>query len=47
MLVLYLWTYLSSVVGHAIFLDRPATALWGGIVMGLVALPLGVRLART
>lgn len=46
MLVLYLWTYVSCVVGHAAFLDLRASALWGGLGMGLVALPLAVRLAR-
>jgi uncharacterized membrane protein len=45
-LALYLWTYVSSVVAHMIFLDLPASAFWGGIGMGVVALPLAVRLAR-
>jgi putative membrane protein len=46
MLALYLWTYASSVLAHAVFLDLPWSALWGGIGMGLVAIPLGVRVAR-
>jgi len=44
-LVLYLWTYASSVLAHAVFLDLPRSALIGGLGMGLVALPLAFRLA--
>jgi putative membrane protein len=44
MYALYLWTYASSVLAHAVFLDLPASAAWGGAAMGLVAVPLGVRL---
>ncbi|GAA1037665.1 carotenoid biosynthesis protein [Virgisporangium ochraceum] len=43
---LYLWTYCSSVLAHAVFLGLPWSALWGGLGMGLVAVPLGVRLWR-
>jgi uncharacterized membrane protein len=46
MLALYLWTYYSSVLAHAVFLRLPASALWGGVGMGLVAVPLTVRLVR-
>jgi len=46
MLALYLWTYVSSVLAHAVFLDLPASALWGGIGMGAVALPLTFTLVR-
>lgn len=42
---LYLWTYASSVLAHAAFFGLPASALWGGLGMGLVALPL-VRTLR-
>lgn len=45
-LAVYLWTYFSSVLAHAVFFGRPPVALVGGIVMGLVALPLVVRLLR-
>jgi carotene biosynthesis associated membrane protein len=44
MLVLYLWTYYSSVLSHAVFLDLPGSAAWGGIAMGAVAVPLTVVL---
>jgi uncharacterized membrane protein len=44
MLALYLWTYASSVVAHALFLGLSGAAAWGAVVMGLVAVPLGVRL---
>lgn len=46
MLALYLWIYASSVLAHAVFLGLPASAVWGGIGMGLVAVPLAIRLAR-
>lgn len=46
MLALYLWTYASSIVAHAVFLRLPASAAWGALGMGLVAVPLAVRLAR-
>jgi uncharacterized membrane protein len=44
MLALYLWTYYSSVLAHAIFLGLPASAGWGALGMGVVAVPLTVRL---
>ena len=37
--LLYLWTYVSSVVGNAVFFHRPWVATYGGIAMGLVAIP--------
>jgi uncharacterized membrane protein len=43
---LYLWTYASSVLAHAAFLGLPASALWGGLGMGLVAVPLALSLRR-
>ena len=45
MIVLWFWTYASSVLAHAVFLDLPASAAWGGVVMGAVVIPLAVRLA--
>ncbi len=44
---LYLWTYCSSVLAHAVFLDLPWSALWGGLAMGPVAVALGVRTWRS
>jgi uncharacterized membrane protein len=41
---LYLWTYASSVLAHAVFLDLPGSALRGAVGMGVVAIPLAVRL---
>jgi putative membrane protein len=41
---LYLWTYVSSVLAHAVFLGLPWSALWGGLAMGVVAVPLAVSL---
>jgi uncharacterized membrane protein len=46
MLVLYLWTYASSVLAHAVFLGLPASAAWGALGMGVVAVPLAVTLGR-
>jgi putative membrane protein len=43
MLALWWWTYASSVLAHAVFLGLPASALWGGVLMGAVVLPLAVR----
>lgn len=39
-LALYLWTWASSVLALAAFLDLGAAALWGGVGMGLVAVAL-------
>lgn len=44
MLALYLWTYGSSVLAHAVFLGLPASAGWGAAVMALTAVPLAVTL---
>ncbi|MDG4796520.1 carotenoid biosynthesis protein [Micromonospora sp. WMMD1082] len=46
MYALYLWTYGSSVLAHAVFLDLPASALWGAAGMAVVAVPLAVTLLR-
>jgi putative membrane protein len=43
---LFLWTYGSSVLANAAFFGRPATALVGGIGMGLVAVPYALALRR-
>jgi carotene biosynthesis associated membrane protein len=43
-LALWLWTYASSVLAHAVFLGLPASAAWGGVLMGAVVLPLVPRL---
>jgi putative membrane protein len=46
MYTLYLWTYLSSVLAHAVFFGLPASAFWGALAMGPVAIPLAVSLWR-
>ena len=43
---LYLWTYASSVLAHAAFFGLPASALWGGLAMGVIVVPLLVTLRR-
>jgi uncharacterized membrane protein len=45
-LTLWFWTYASSVLAHAVFLGLPWSALWGGLGLGSVVLPLAVRLRR-
>jgi len=45
-LALWFWTYASSVLAHAVFLDLPASAAWGGVVMGLAVIPLAIQLTR-
>lgn len=37
--LLYGWTWIGGIVANAVFLGRPWVALWGGIAMGLVAVP--------
>jgi putative membrane protein len=44
---LYLWTYYSSTLAHAVFLGLPTSAVAGMLGMGLVAVPLTVTLGRT
>ncbi|GIF76799.1 carotenoid biosynthesis protein [Asanoa siamensis] len=46
MYALYLWTYFSSILAHAAFLGLPASAAWGALAMGLVALPLAASLVH-
>lgn len=46
-LVLYLWTYASSVLAHAVFFDLAASALAGGIGMGAVVALLIARERRS
>jgi uncharacterized membrane protein len=45
MYALYLWTWLSGILAHAVFLGLPASAVTGGVGMGLVAIPLALRMA--
>jgi uncharacterized membrane protein len=35
---LFLWTYASEVMGHAVFFGRPGVALVGGVAMGAVVM---------
>jgi putative membrane protein len=42
--LLLLWTYVSNIVLNAVFLHRPGVAVWGGVVMGLVAIPYAYAL---
>ncbi|MFC0003316.1 carotenoid biosynthesis protein [Micromonospora siamensis] len=46
MFALYLWTYFSSILAHAVFLRLPASAVWGALGMAVTAVPLAVALGR-
>ena len=46
MYALWIWTWASSVLAHAVFLGLPASAVWGGVLMGAAVLPLVVTLRR-
>jgi len=45
-LALWVWTFLSSTMAAAVFFGRPSVALVGGLLMGLVGVPLLVVLRR-
>ena len=45
-LAFYVWTWASSVLALAAFLALPAAALWGGLAMGVVAVPLARTVLR-
>ena len=40
---LYLWVYASSILAHVVFFGLPGSALVGGVLMGLVAVPFAVN----
>jgi putative membrane protein len=46
-LAFYLWTWASSTLALAAFLDLAAAATWGFVAMGTVALPLARSLSRS
>jgi len=46
MYALYLWTYYSSVLAHAVFLGLPTSAVAGALGMGVLALPLTAAVLR-
>lgn len=45
-LTVFLWTYGSSVLANLAFFGRPPVALVGGVIMGVVAIPLAIDLRR-
>ncbi len=47
MIALYLWTYASSVLAGIAFLDLRGAAAWVAVGMGMVAVPLAVKVLRT
>jgi putative membrane protein len=46
LLGLYVWLYVGWIVALAVFLGLAAAAAWGALGMGLVAVPVAVRLTR-
>ncbi|MFQ6326274.1 carotenoid biosynthesis protein [Nocardia sp. CWNU-33] len=45
--VVFLWTWLGSALAHAVFLGLPTSACYGGIGLGILGVPLVVRLRRS
>ena len=45
-ITVYLWTYVTSVVANLFFWGRPPVAVVGGLIMGLIAVPLAISLIR-
>lgn len=43
----FLWTWLGSTLAHAVFLDLPVSACYGGSVLALLGVPLLIHLGRT
>lgn len=43
MIALWVWTYVSSVLAHAVFLGLPGSACWGAALMAATVLPLARR----
>ncbi|MGW5383674.1 carotenoid biosynthesis protein [Nocardia sp. NPDC003963] len=44
--VMFLWTWLGSALAHAVFLGLPYSAGYGAVVLGVLGIPLLVRLVR-
>ncbi|MEU4432573.1 carotenoid biosynthesis protein [Nocardia rhamnosiphila] len=44
--LMFLWTWLGSALAHAVFLGLPYSAGYGSIVLGVLGVPLLVRLVR-
>lgn len=45
--LMFLWTWLGSALAHAVFLGLPYSAVYGGVALGLLGVPLLVRAVRT
>jgi putative membrane protein len=45
-LVLWTWTWLGSTLANLAFFGRPAVGAWGFVAMGLLGIPLLVRIIR-
>ncbi|MFI5716626.1 carotenoid biosynthesis protein [Nocardia sp. NPDC051750] len=44
--LMFLWTWLGSALAHAVFLGLPYSAVYGGIALGMLGVPLLVQLFR-
>jgi len=45
-MVFYLWTWVGGIIANLYYLQRPAVALWGGTLMGVVAVPLMLHMIQ-
>ncbi|WP_439956751.1 carotenoid biosynthesis protein [Nocardia fusca] len=45
-ILMFLWTWLGSALAHAVFLGLPYSAGYGSVVLGVLGVPLLVRLVR-
>ncbi|WP_084487634.1 carotenoid biosynthesis protein [Nocardia sienata] len=45
-ILMFLWTWLGSALAHAVFLGLPYSAAYGSVVLGVLGVPLLVRLTR-
>ncbi|WP_082393007.1 carotenoid biosynthesis protein [Nocardia arizonensis] len=45
-IVVFCWTWLGSALAHAVFLGLPASACYGALGMGVLGVPLLIRLSR-
>ena len=42
--LMFLWTYVSSIMLNGVFEHRVGAAFWGALIMGLVAVPYAYKL---
>jgi hypothetical protein len=45
-MVFYVWTWVGGIIANLFYLNWPAVALWGGTLMGVVAVPLMLHMIQ-